>query len=297
LRLPAAIEAARAGVSGKGFAVVAGEIRKLAESSSQQSQTIKSLLRNIKDSIDKITASTDVVLGKFDAIGTGVKTVAEQENNILHTMKEQGEGSKKILKAIGAVNEVTHQVKEAARRLVETNKNSLHKVSDKESDSFIDKLTGARSKVYFIEAAEQELRYCIDEERDFNLLMFSVDELQEIADTHDDTVRDEVLKKLIQRTRHTSKQGTLLARYSDEHFVITLPNVKPATGLRLARQIQKKIEDTPFAVKGMELDISISFGVAIKTSTARTLQDIVNNAEKALTSAMASGKNKIMSDS
>jgi methyl-accepting chemotaxis protein len=69
LSMNAAIEAAHAGEAGKGFAVVADEIRKLAESSGEQSKTIGTVLKKIKDSIDKITRSTENVLEKFEAIG------------------------------------------------------------------------------------------------------------------------------------------------------------------------------------------------------------------------------------
>ncbi|MDR1127710.1 MAG: methyl-accepting chemotaxis protein, partial [Treponema sp.] len=82
LSMNAAIEAAHAGEAGKGFAVVADEIRKLAESSGEQSKTIGTVLKKIKESIDKITKSTDSVLGKFEAIDGGVKTVSEQTENI-----------------------------------------------------------------------------------------------------------------------------------------------------------------------------------------------------------------------
>jgi len=111
LSMNAAIEAAHAGEAGKGFAVVADEIRKLAESSRTQSKTIGSVLKKIKNSIDKISISTNNVLSKFEAIDSNVKIVAQQEDIIRRAMEEQGEGSKQILDGISNVNEITRQVK------------------------------------------------------------------------------------------------------------------------------------------------------------------------------------------
>jgi len=295
LSMNAAIEAARAGEAGKGFAVVAGEIRQLAENSSNQSKTISGVLKSIKDAIDKITRSTDVVLGKFDAIGTGVKTVAVQEDSILSAMEEQGHGSKQILQAVGTVNEVTHKVKEAARRLVETSKENMHKTDNSESKSFTDALTGIRNRKYFEDSAERELRYCVDENRNFTLIMFSVDNLRQITDEHGSGIHDDVLKILTMRARNSLKQGTLVARYSDEEFIITLPNVPQGTATKLAEQVQKKVKDAPFATRGIRLDVSISLGLASKTDGNNTLNGIIMSAEKALASAKASGSNKIAS--
>ncbi|MDR0909098.1 MAG: methyl-accepting chemotaxis protein [Spirochaetaceae bacterium] len=119
LSMNAAIEAAHAGEAGKGFAVVADEIRKLAESSSEQSKTISTVLKKIKDSIDKITKSTDSVLNKFEAIDTGVKTVSDQETNIRNAMEEQSEGSKQILEAVAKMNDITQQVKASSQEMME----------------------------------------------------------------------------------------------------------------------------------------------------------------------------------
>jgi methyl-accepting chemotaxis protein len=122
LSMNAAIEAAHAGEAGKGFAVVADEIRKLAESSSEQSKTISTVLKKIKTSIDKITQSTDNVLNKFGAIDGAVNIVADQEGNIRNAMEEQGQGSKQILDAIGKLNDITQQVKGSSLEMLEGSK-------------------------------------------------------------------------------------------------------------------------------------------------------------------------------
>jgi methyl-accepting chemotaxis protein len=119
LSMNAAIEAAHAGEAGKGFAVVADEIRKLAESSGEQSKTISTVLNKIKSSIDKITVSTNGVLKKFEAIDSEIRTVSDQEENIRNAMEEQSSGSRQILEAIEKLNEITRMVKGGSEEMLE----------------------------------------------------------------------------------------------------------------------------------------------------------------------------------
>jgi methyl-accepting chemotaxis protein len=118
LSMNAAIEAAHAGDVGRGFAVVADEIRKLAESSSAQAKTVSSVLKEIKGSLDGISASTDTVLVHFEAIDIGVKTVSAQESHIRAAIKEQDAGSKEILEAISRSRDITQNVRRGSEEMM-----------------------------------------------------------------------------------------------------------------------------------------------------------------------------------
>jgi methyl-accepting chemotaxis protein len=149
LSMNAAIEAAHAGESGKGFAVVADEIRKLAENSSVQSKTISTVLKQIKESIDKITGSTEKVLNEFEAINEGVTVVSNQAENIRRAMEEQGNGGKQILDAIASLNAITQTVKQSSEEMLEDSRgvisesNNLNKVTQEIANGMEEMTVGA----------------------------------------------------------------------------------------------------------------------------------------------------------
>ena len=149
LSMNAAIEAAHAGEVGKGFAVVADEIRKLAESSAEQSKTTAAMLKKIKASIDGLTQSTAIVLDRFERIDREVRTVSDQEQSIRTAMEEQAEGSRHILEAIGQLHSITDLVKrkseEIAAESVEVNKKSanLEQISAQVTNSIDEMAIGA----------------------------------------------------------------------------------------------------------------------------------------------------------
>jgi len=153
LSMNAAIEAAHAGEVGKGFAVVAGEIRKLAESSSNQSKSTANMLKKIKASIDGITAASNDVLSRFNVIDEKVKTVSIHEENIRNAMEEQEIGGRQILDSMGRLKEISVTVKESVDVMLEAGDNLTRqtsdfiKVSNESMNSMNDIVNGAMKEI------------------------------------------------------------------------------------------------------------------------------------------------------
>jgi diguanylate cyclase (GGDEF)-like protein/PAS domain S-box-containing protein len=163
--------------------------------------------------------------------------------------------------------------------------------------AFTDALTNTRNRRYFTETAERELQICLDKGLDFAIILFDIDSFKRVNDTHGHDIGDEVLKIVAMRARNALKRDTLLARYGGEEFVVMLSNVSHENAVKIAWQIQQRIQDFPVASKNLELDITVSVGVAsaCKSAGSTTLQEIVKNADKALYHAKETGKNKVVS--
>lgn len=114
LSMNAAIESAHAGEAGKGFAVVAEEIRKLAESTSENASQIDGLLRSITEKIRDALDSSESAAGTFDEVNRNISVFSESMGEIVTNMKELSDGSTSILSMTSRISTITEDIETAA---------------------------------------------------------------------------------------------------------------------------------------------------------------------------------------
>lgn len=109
LALNAAVESARAGEAGRGFAVVAGEVRSLAQKSSQAAGEIKQLIDTSVSQMAKGAEQAANAGNTMEEIVNSVRRVGDIIGEISTASIEQATGLDQINQAMSQMDGVTHQ--------------------------------------------------------------------------------------------------------------------------------------------------------------------------------------------
>lgn len=109
LALNAAVEAARAGEQGRGFAVVAGEVRTLAQSSSEAAKEIRALITESVEQVEQGTQLVDRAGVKVHELVDSIGQVAELVGAITTASAEQSHGVGQVAQAVSHIDQATQQ--------------------------------------------------------------------------------------------------------------------------------------------------------------------------------------------
>lgn len=157
-----------------------------------------------------------------------------------------------------------------------------------------DQLTGLLNRRAFLPLIRHEMdRARRNKDKPFCVIMADLDNFKRVNDTRGHEAGDLVLREAAVRMSASLRQQDGLCRWGGEEFLILLPETGAGGGLEVARKIRAAMADHPVLVNGTRIRQTISLGLACFEGE-RLPEQLISRADKALYSAKAAGRNRVV---
>jgi len=122
-------------------------------------------------------------------------------------------------------------------------------------------------------------------------LLFDLDRFKQINDVHGHAKGDEVLAAVGDAVASVVRASDFVGRYGGEEFLALLPDTDREGAQLVALKLRSAISD--IAVPGVSRRITASFGVAAIPHDAGEPEQLLREADRALYSAKANGRDRV----
>ncbi len=162
--------------------------------------------------------------------------------------------------------------------------------------AFTDYLTGLKTRGYFEQQLELEIKRCERKKTGLALIMIDIDFFKQLNDRYGHHVGDQVLRDVAALLTKDMREVDTVSRYGGEEFVIILPETSGPGAVRVAQRLRHSIEQARFFAGGPSAieHLTISLGIAMYETDARFKRDLIQFADTALYEAKSRGRNQVV---
>jgi diguanylate cyclase (GGDEF)-like protein len=160
--------------------------------------------------------------------------------------------------------------------------------------SRVDGLTGLFNRRYWQERFEREFKLTYRNKKPISVLMLDIDHFKKVNDTHGHQAGDKVIQALAMLIRKATRETDIAGRYGGEEFVILLPDTNTETALIVGERIRKVAERYVVNHDNVEINVTISAGIAEFDSKYTRPLMWLEAADQALYKAKENGRNQII---
>ncbi len=157
--------------------------------------------------------------------------------------------------------------------------------------SFHDPLTDIYNRRYFMEAGEEEIKRAHRYQDPLSVLMLDIDHFKEVNDTYGHAAGDAVLEHLASLLKENLREVDIPARLGGEEFGIIMPSTDIEAAGQAAERIREIIEENPTVFEGEEISVTVSAGVAFYREHIEDMDELLQEADRALYAAKNRGRN------
>lgn len=161
-----------------------------------------------------------------------------------------------------------------------------------EEQARTDSLTGLPNRRHLFQRFDELWAQSDREDTPLCCIMLDVDFFKTVNDTHGHAIGDAVLERIAEIARMTSRRPDLCGRVGGEEFLILCPAVPLAAAAELADQIRRSISEHPVDCEDVSVNVTVSCGVAQKTSAIPTPDKLFQAADALLYIAKQHGRNQ-----
>jgi diguanylate cyclase (GGDEF)-like protein len=154
-----------------------------------------------------------------------------------------------------------------------------------------DDLTGVHNRRHFMEIAEREWARCRRYDTPAALLLVDADHFRRINDRHGHLGGDALLREITRLTAESLRQPDVLARFGGEELIVFLPHADPLGALDVAERIRERISLLKMPWQGVDVQTTVSIGVAALGAGHASLDALIHDADLALHAAKEAGRN------
>jgi diguanylate cyclase (GGDEF)-like protein len=185
-------------------------------------------------------------------------------------------------------NHMVYRLREGRLELDRINETLLKKNEELELLSTTDSLTGLSNHRSLMKRLDDEVARFKKDKHGFSVLVGDVDHFKQYNDAFGHPAGDEVLQRIAEIMRGSTRKGDCCARYGGEEFVIVLPNTAIADALDTAEHIRARVAAKKFNAR----KITLSIGVASFPEDADDAESIIAVADEALYQAKREGRDR-----
>ncbi len=162
-----------------------------------------------------------------------------------------------------------------------------------ESAALTDVLTGLPNRRAGMEALGREWSASSRTGQPVAALMIDVDLFKSINDRHGHAVGDQVLQQVARALQSAARKDESISRLGGEEFLVVCHDTDAKAALLAAERLRKVVQALKISVVGVDIQTSVSIGVAIRESGMETADDVMRAADKALYAAKHAGRNRV----
>lgn len=159
-----------------------------------------------------------------------------------------------------------------------------------QTQAMTDALTGLFNHRYFQERLDREMKLADRNNDQVSLILLDLDHLKRINDTHGHRTGDAALCHAAQVMQATVREVDICARYGGEEFVVVLPQCGREDAISVAERLRGMIASKPVSKVGQ---VTASLGVATYPAAAKSKEELIEMADRAMYLAKAAGRNRV----